>query len=36
MRIIQTLSYMPHFLSWVIIYGVLLALFSQSSGPINR
>jgi putative aldouronate transport system permease protein len=35
-RIIQTLSYMPHFLSWVIIYGVLLALFSQSSGLINR
>ncbi len=35
-RIIQTLSYMPHFLSWVIIYGILLALFSQSSGLINR
>ncbi|NJM06868.1 sugar ABC transporter permease [Candidatus Gracilibacteria bacterium] len=35
-RIIQTLSYMPHFLSWVIIYGILLALLSQTSGLINR
>ncbi|WP_181956623.1 ABC transporter permease subunit [Paenibacillus piri] len=33
---IQTLTYMPHFLSWVIIYGILIALFSQSSGLFNR
>lgn len=35
-RWVQTLSYMPHFLSWVIIYGILLALFSQSTGLVNR
>ncbi|MBW7457028.1 ABC transporter permease subunit [Paenibacillus sepulcri] len=34
--IVQTLTYMPHFLSWVIIYGILLALLSQSSGLFNR
>ncbi len=34
--IIQTLTYMPHFLSWVIIYGILIALLSQSSGLVNR
>ncbi|MBB6732946.1 ABC transporter permease subunit [Cohnella zeiphila] len=34
--LIQTLTYMPHFLSWVIIYGILLALLSQSSGLVNQ
>ncbi|MCU6797934.1 ABC transporter permease subunit [Paenibacillus sp. WQ 127069] len=34
--IIQTLTYMPHFLSWVIIYGILIALLSQNSGLFNR
>ncbi|MCR8631811.1 ABC transporter permease [Paenibacillus radicis (ex Xue et al. 2023)] len=34
--VIQTLTYMPHFLSWVIIYGILIALLSQSSGLFNR
>ncbi|MBD2845778.1 sugar ABC transporter permease [Paenibacillus sp. IB182496] len=33
---VQTLTYMPHFLSWVIIFGILLALFSQNGGWINR
>lgn len=33
---IQTLAYMPHFLSWVIIFGILLAFFSENSGLINR
>lgn len=35
-RLVQTLSYMPHFLSWVIIYGILLALLSENSGLFNR
>lgn len=35
-NLIQTISYMPHFLSWVIIYGILLAFLSQSSGLLNR
>ena len=34
-RLVQTLSYMPHFLSWVIIYGILIVLLSQDSGIIN-
>ncbi|MFS0726095.1 ABC transporter permease [Paenibacillus sp. 1P07SE] len=33
---VQTLTYMPHFLSWVIIFGILLALFSQNGGLVNR
>ncbi|MBZ9535815.1 sugar ABC transporter permease [Cytobacillus oceanisediminis] len=34
--LIQTLSYMPHFLSWVIIYGICIALLSESTGLFNR
>ena len=34
--IVQTLTYMPHFLSWVIIFGILLTLFSQNGGLLNR
>ncbi|MDF2925473.1 MAG: binding-protein-dependent transport system inner rane component [Paenibacillaceae bacterium] len=33
---VQTLSYMPHFLSWVIIYGILLAFFSETNGLVNK
>jgi putative aldouronate transport system permease protein len=35
-RWFKSLTYMPHFLSWVIIYGILIALFSQNSGLFNR
>lgn len=35
-NIVQTLSYMPHFLSWVIIYGIAIAFLSPSSGLINK
>lgn len=35
-RLVQTLSYMPHFLSWVIIYGISIAFFSETSGLFNR
>jgi putative aldouronate transport system permease protein len=34
--VVQTVTYMPHFLSWVIIYGILIALLSQNSGIVNR
>ncbi|HSD82844.1 MAG TPA: ABC transporter permease subunit [Anaerolineae bacterium] len=34
--ITRTIAYLPHFLSWVIIYGVLLALLSPGSGMINE
>ncbi|WP_258525496.1 sugar ABC transporter permease [Paenibacillus sp. YN15] len=35
-RVIQTLSYLPHFLSWVIILGISTAFFSQTNGLVNR
>ena len=35
-KIVQTASYLPHFLSWVVIYGIMMAFFSQSTGLINR
>ena len=34
-KTVQTIAYMPHFLSWVIIYGLALQLFTPSSGLIN-
>jgi len=33
--LVQTAAYLPHFLSWVIMLGLLLALLSPSSGMIN-
>ena len=35
-RLVQTVSYMPHFLSWVIIYGIVYLFCSESAGYINR
>ncbi len=34
-KVVQTLAYLPHFLSWVIMYGILLALLSPGDGVIN-
>lgn len=34
-RIAQTLSYMPHFLSWVVLSGILITILSPSSGVVN-
>lgn len=34
-KVVQTIAYMPHFLSWVIIYSLALQLFAPSSGLIN-
>lgn len=33
--LVQTVTYLPHFLSWVIMYGLLLELLSPSSGMLN-
>ena len=33
-RVVQTITYMPHFLSWVIVAGLMIVLLSPSSGPI--
>jgi putative aldouronate transport system permease protein len=34
--VVQTIVYLPHFLSWVIMFGVLLMLFSPGNGLINQ
>lgn len=34
-RVVQTIAYMPHFLSWVIVYSLALQLFAPNAGLIN-
>ena len=34
-RVVQTIAYMPHFLSWVIISSLALQLFAPNGGLIN-
>lgn len=34
-KVTQTIAYMPHFLSWVIISGLALQLFAPSTGFVN-
>ncbi len=34
-RVVQTLTYLPHFLSWVIMYGILLVLLAPGDGIVN-
>ncbi|SMF75291.1 putative aldouronate transport system permease protein [Paenibacillus uliginis N3/975] len=34
-RIVQTVSYLPHFLSWVIVSGFVMSLLSTDNGSIN-
>jgi len=34
--LVQTVVYLPHFISWVIMLGLLLGLLSPSSGMINE
>lgn len=34
-RTVQTITYMPHFLSWVVVTGLVTALLSPSGGPVN-
>jgi putative aldouronate transport system permease protein len=35
-RLTQTAAYLPHFLSWVVMFGVLLALLSPGEGLVNQ
>ncbi|WP_391571145.1 ABC transporter permease [Cohnella sp.] len=35
-RTVQTLVYLPHFLSWVLLGGILVDILSPSSGIVNR
>ena len=34
-KLIQTLTFMPHFLSWIIVYGIVLIFLSESGGLVN-
>lgn len=34
-RFVQTVSYLPHFLSWVILAGIVYQLLSPSTGVVN-
>lgn len=34
-KIVQTLSYLPYFLSWVVLAGIFLEIFSPSRGVLN-
>jgi putative aldouronate transport system permease protein len=33
--VVQTMTYLPHFVSWVIMFGILLMMLSPSGGMIN-
>lgn len=35
-RTIQTISYLPHFVSWVVVANLVYAMLSTDGGPINR
>lgn len=35
-RVLQTASYLPHFISWIIVAGILHAFFSTSTGMLNE
>ena len=34
-KIVQTISYLPHFLSWVILGGIFISFLSPTTGPIG-
>ncbi len=34
-KIVQSVSYLPHFISWVIFYGIIVALTAKNTGVIN-
>lgn len=34
-KVIQSITYIPHFLSWVVLSGIIINFLSPSTGPIN-
>jgi len=34
-RIVQTVTYLPHFMSWVIVGGIMMSLLSTDNGSVN-
>ncbi len=35
-KVVQTISYMPHFLSWIIVTGIVMDVLSPETGIINQ
>ena len=35
-KVIQTISYMPHFLSWIIVTGIVMDVLSPETGIVNQ
>ncbi|MBP1988421.1 ABC transporter permease [Paenibacillus eucommiae] len=35
-RVTQTISYLPHFLSWVVVSGIFYIMLSPDAGPVNN
>ena len=35
-RVVQTISYLPHFISWVVVAGLTFKLFATSGGMVNH
>ena len=35
-RVVQTISYLPNFISWVLVYGICNVLLSEQSGILNQ
>jgi len=34
--LVQTVTYLPHFLSWVVMFGILLTILSPANGLVNE
>lgn len=34
-KVVQTISYLPHFLSWVVLASIFMLFLSPSAGPVN-
>ncbi|WP_018754506.1 ABC transporter permease [Paenibacillus terrigena] len=34
-RVVQTITYLPHFMSWVIVAGIVMSLLSTDNGSVN-
>lgn len=35
-RVVQTVSYLPHFISWVVVHGILVSFLNTNNGVINQ
>jgi putative aldouronate transport system permease protein len=35
-RFVQTVSYLPHFVSWVVVAGIVTKMLSTDGGPVNE